>query len=537
MRKFNWNALVILCSLSLTMFFVDYTCENNALGAENEVFQIPEELLLQKVVWEKCELIETKKRLRKAECTDITVPLYWDNPEGGTMTIRVKRLKSLLKATKQLWCLEGGPGPAGTFTLPETLMKPLAQRDWRTDFYALDHRGSGHSDRLSCPEQEADDSEKGIELSASEGGACIEYLEANYNLGAFTVTQAAKDVGFLVELLKEEDKEIFVYGRSYGTYWGHRYAKIFPDQAVGIILDSVVPSVFQGDQWDINGNDVVKDFFDICKEDEFCRNKMGDDPWGKATEIFDNFKDGHCADVVENGLTPELLQDLALNALDFLDFRIILPVLYYRINRCSEEDVRAFKHFLDNFLSSFPPLTADTWSDPLRYHIALSELFSNPMSAEECKEIDTTLLATEHLACNALQLLEKPWPTYETDQYYHEWASEDVPILMLNGTLDRATPIDIASTASENLTGPNQYFVVVPNANHVVIMNSPVKNIFAPHCGMQIVLDYMENPLAEPDTSCIDELVPIDFRGNPLMSLLVFGTLDLWENGINAGLD
>jgi hypothetical protein len=59
-------------------------------------------------------------------------------------------------------------------------------------------------------------------------------------------------------------------------------------------------------------------------------------------------------------------------------------------------------------------------------------------------------------------------------------------------------------------------------------MSSPVKNIFAPHCGMQIVLDYMEDPLEEPNTSCLDDLVPIDFRGNPLMALQVFGTWDIW---------
>ena len=207
----------------------------------------------------------------------------------------------------------------------------------------------------------------------------------------------------------------------------------------------------------------------------------------------------------------------------------MLPVLYYRIDRCSEEDVRAFKHFMNVFLSLFPPVTTRSFSDVLRQHIQLSELMGdNPMSAEEAKKVDASLVATEHSVATGLTLLEEGWPTFDTDDYYRKWASPDVPILMINGTLDRVTTIDTASIARENLTGPHQYFVEVPNVNHVVIMSSPVKNIFAPHCGMQIVLDYMEDPLIEPDTSCLANLIPIDFRGNPFMALLVFGTWDLW---------
>ncbi len=534
MKKFIFNALVIFFSISLFVLVSDGTYENNVFGAEIE---FPEEFLSQTVQWEKCELFENQKRLRKAECADITVPLYWENPKGENITIHVKRLKSLLKATKQVWLLDGGPGYAGTSDLPR-FMKSIARLDWRIDLYTLDHRGTGYSTRLSCPEQETDESEKGSWITPSEGDACIEHLEANYNLDAFTVTQAAKDVGFLVELLKEGNKKKFVYGVSYGTYLGHRYAQIFPDQADGVILDSVVPSDVQGDQGDINGNDVVKDFFDICKEDDFCKSKMGEDPWGKATDTFEKFKDdGHCPQVVEDGITPEILQSIATD-INSPAYRIVVPAVYYRLDRCSEEDVNALKHMWDIYYNHFTPPPAGSYSDALFFHIGLSELIgNNPMSADKAKELDETLLATDHVVANwGLPLLEEGWPTYETDEYYHKWASQDVPILMLNGTLDPRTTIDEARKAEENLNGPNQYFVEIPNTGHVVMFGSPVKNLFAPHCGMQIALDYMKDPLSKPDTSCLADLKPIDFRGNPLMALVLFGTWDIWENGINTTL-
>ena len=532
MKKFICSVVVIVFSLSVLV--LDCTHESDVYGAE---FEFPEELLSQTVEWEECEFFNARKMWRNPECADITVPLYWEDPEGQTMTIHVKRLKALVNAKKQMWWLDGGPGNAGTAGLLHWF-KTNSTLDWTIDLYTLDHRGTGNSDRLSCPEQESDDSEEGITISDDEWDACIDHLKDTYNLDAFTVTQAAKDVGFLVELLKEEKKELFVAGVSYGTQWGHRYAQIFPDQANGVILNSVVPSVgYEGDLFDIHANDALEDFFDVCKGDEFCRSKMGDDPWGRANEIFEKFKDGDCPEVSENGLPPELLQMLGFVALDSWNLRIMLPALYYRLDRCSEKDVSALKHLVDTVLPQFSVvLPASQFSEALLYHIGLTEWRSdNPMSSEDCEEINKALLASTHFACNSIPLLER-WPTFETDEYYHQWASQNVPILMLNGTLDQRTPIDLARIAGENLTGPNQYFVEIPNARHLVMFSSPVKNIFAPDCGMQVVVDYMNDPLKEPDTSCLDDLAQINFRGNPLLALVLFGTWDLWENGIIADL-
>ena len=103
-------------------------------------------------------------------------------------------------------------------------------------------------------------------------------------------------------------------------------------------------------------------------------------------------------------------------------------------------------------------------------------------------------------------------------------------MLMLNGTLDLQTPLEIATNARINLSGPHQYFIEVPYANHGVVSSSPVKTLFANDCGMQIMMDYIKDPLIEPDTSCLDDLKPVDFHGNPLIALYVMGTLNIWDN-------
>ena len=75
MKRFIFNLVLIVCSLSLTILILNYTCDNNAFSAEIETSQFPEEFLSQTVEWEQCELFEAQKTWRKAECADIIVPL------------------------------------------------------------------------------------------------------------------------------------------------------------------------------------------------------------------------------------------------------------------------------------------------------------------------------------------------------------------------------------------------------------------------------------------------------------------------------
>ena len=107
MKNYISTVLIIVCSFSLTVLVLDSICENDAFGAENEVFKFPEAFLSQTVEWEECEFFNARKMWRNPECADIRVPLYWEDPEGQTMTIHVKRLKALLKSTNQIWFLEG----------------------------------------------------------------------------------------------------------------------------------------------------------------------------------------------------------------------------------------------------------------------------------------------------------------------------------------------------------------------------------------------------------------------------------------------
>jgi hypothetical protein len=110
-----------------------------------------------------------------------------------------------------------------------------------------------------------------------------------------------------------------------------------------------------------------------------------------------------------------------------------------------------------------------------------------------------------------------------------QWPEVKTPILAMNGTLDPQTPIGKANAAQENLRGPHQHFVTMPWSPHGVAFASPVATAGAPPCGMQLVRGFLADPHAEPDTACINDLLP-PFALNPNVTARFFGSLDMWEN-------
>ena len=55
-------------------------------------------------------------------------------------------------------------------------------------------------------------------------------------------------------------------------------------------------------------------------------------------------------------------------------------------------------------------------------------------------------------------------------------------------------------------------------------------------CGMQILLSYVRAPNQQPDTSCLDHLLPVDFAGygDRFGVETELGTTELWENTVGT---
>lgn len=184
------------------------------------------------------------------------------NPSGPTIDMFVKRYKPKGgKSLRAVWFLhKGAQGPRDTYSkgFPNRIETKFPD----VDFYMPDHRGTGKSTRLGCAVQEASDSEGGIAITDAEWPACLADVKAREGgrLPFFNVTNAANDLGVMIARTKPEGQPVFVYGVSYGTYWAHRYLQLYPNQANGVVFDSIFPQGGSLARQDADANEAAKLF-------------------------------------------------------------------------------------------------------------------------------------------------------------------------------------------------------------------------------------------------------------------------------------
>lgn len=207
--------------------------------------------------WQECP------DLGDLECSTLTVPLDYDNPDNGkTVKLRVSRLKASPSAGSYLGALvlnPGGPGGSGTWTplLRGSVPGTVALR---YDWVGFDPRGVGASTpTLHCntkyfgpnrpnyvPRTKA---LRKYWLTKTAGYAKACSTSAAKGLLPFMTTKdSALDVESLRTALQaaaplgQQSKlaKLNYYGFSYGTYLGAVYATLFPAKVGRFVLDGVV---------------------------------------------------------------------------------------------------------------------------------------------------------------------------------------------------------------------------------------------------------------------------------------------------------
>lgn len=458
-----------------------------------------------------------------SECARVELPLDWSEPDGRKIEVLVARRLAADPNAPQVWLLEGGPGASGgDFSRGVEL---TAERTGMS-VYTLDHRGVGHSARLGCDDP-------GF-VPAEDMASCLAAAQQTWGdgLAHFTATAAARDLGALIDRTRAPGQAAFVYGVSYGAYWAMRYLQLFPTQPAGVVLDSIpTPGVESFTRYDGDYDPVARELMDLCAADELCRSKLGDDPWLFLERLYDKLDSGYCWRILPPPGAHRTLRNLLGALLEDWYGRVYALALIYRLDRCSEADQRAITHLYERFFmpdAERSRLRALT-SPLLFWHIAFAEFWEEPApSRAELEARIAPLFFSKDLALG--NPLHDDWPIYPADEYVGGFPDTDVPVLILQGTLDPQTPLEVAAVAAEHFTGPHQTSVIVPGSPHGVAFQSPVRTAGADTCGLQIIWSFLADPTGTPDTGCLAELAPVPFSFPAETNQLYLGTDDLWEN-------
>lgn len=460
-------------------------------------------------------------------CAIVDMPLDGTSPSGKTVPILLNKIVTSPRPTAQLWVLQGGPG--GTAADMSPLARDVADHMSGLEIYTIEHRGVGASNRLGCPVAERAAMDAGSDAGAPrlDDLACIAEAKSAYgaDLQHYTTTNAARDLARAIELTRRPGLKVFVYGVSYGTAWAQRFLQVAPKHADAVVLDSlVVPGGQFLSTFTTQADPVGRKLAEVCKTDAACSAALGPDPWAKIVAAKAKLEQGHCPELGLSARDRELFTPfMRAQALQGYAF-----AAWARFDRCNADDVAALRLMRSRKIFTSP--NEGLSSDVLGLNIMFSELWESPPPSQSVltQRYDDAVFPTTTPSAAA----EAAWPKYARDELTGKLPDAQIPVLVMNGTFDTQTPIEISETAKAHYSLPGRTFVTIPYANHNVIAQSPLPpsgNRPPEHCGMSLMTAFLQSPGSTLDTSCVSRVVPPSFTRPEDELRYLFGTTALFS--------
>jgi pimeloyl-ACP methyl ester carboxylesterase len=465
------------------------------------------------IEWKKCAGSAPSGAV--SECAVMQSPLDHAVPDGATTPIAMRRLHHADGAARGgLWLLEGGPGYAGVQSLPQ-VAKQLYEAVKDLDVYMVDHRGTGASAPLDCPDLVYPDPDVDVAKAVDAAESCVSKLGAEgIDLTRFTVDAAARDLGRAIDRTRVPGEEVYVFGLSYGTRVALRYLDAFPQQPTGVILDGILEEGFDWSHSIERIEQKTKALFDACGKDAFCSGKLGADPWQAFLDLHAKLASGHCPTSanLDGAQYATVFASMATDQSQFM----LLPAMVYRAMRCDAADQGVLGKAALR-LSNVPPTAI--FSAALNRNVLLSELLARPVRS--ASELSTALDASPVADYTMLRLRAQldVWPLYDPPPFTGAYASTTAAVLLLAGEFDGRTSTEGAASLAAKLEGANHVSVTFPATNHGVFYSAGA-------CGRSVINAFLKAPTTPVDTSCTETL-HLDF--NPNVSLFGLNG-DAWEN-------
>jgi hypothetical protein len=336
---------------------------------------------------------------------------------------------------------------------------------------------------------------------------------------------------------------------SYGTMLANRFFQIFTStqtkvNLAGVILDSVVcsagPQRTTIDLWASFIDHVSREFLNRCSNNTWCSSKISNDALSFASTTLNNVfsnSSSTCPDIAKLITRSKLVS--MLGDLMYIS-RDIVPAIFYRLHRCNSViDVPVLRHLLKYFeASSKPGNCTRLYSNVLSNHILLSEMYPSQVNLQDLEKfMNQDAVIGGMVGIEAVRIKQVAnWPTYALDQYFDKpiESQTQVPVLLLNGDLDIATPIEGARAQLNNLQIPNKRLIEIRNAQHGAIMTSPsISNGRVEYlsCAEQMIISFLHNPVVTAiNTSCLERLADMEFSWNNTLSMTMMAVKDLYED-------
>ncbi|MBI5298136.1 MAG: alpha/beta fold hydrolase [Chloroflexi bacterium] len=432
-----------------------------------------------------------------------------------------------------LQAFPGGPGGEGVSTATVSWFDDAILEHY--DVVYFDQRGLGLSGELACPTAYAKsflemlnyDDTAGLEGfdTPEEQQAMIEDNRAFVNecvaeigidparLAFYGTNQVAEDLETFRQAIG--DDRFMLYGVSYGTAVAQAYAAAHPDRLMGMILDGTIDLTLPGE---VSAHSQEKAFEEVllatlqaCNADAACAADMG----GDAVAAYDNL-----AKVVsENSVrisfplpTGETINRVVtFNALEYTTMYQLYGVtdrmMFLRaLAQANRGDLVAMARLLDAD-AMLDPTTGEYLGDPTfsdtmfdNVHCTDNAYFSGApeeriaQSVQDGQSANGTVPRLNGFVYTGVMCAL--WPSHPVDVTpIPALRAEGVPTLVLNATLDPATPFHEGQAVFQNLA--DGYHIYVEGGVHSIYG-------WGESCPDDLVTDFLVNgnPPAQRETIC-----------------------------------
>ncbi len=386
----------------------------------------------------------------KARCGVLERPLDPENPDAGTIGIRVAVVPALNLEPEPdpLVPIAGGPGQ-GSVQFYAGYRGAFEAVRRNRDILLVDQRGTGESARLDC---DIDDDVVEGQLSVAETKRltqeCLEALPHDPRF--FTTSIAVKDLEAVREALGYP--ALNIYGVSYGTRVAQHFARRYPDSVRTIVLDGVVPPpVALGPEIAIEAQRALDSIFDRCAAEADCNERFPD--LADRFETLRNELDQDPARVrLAHPLTGEYetlrfgKSELA-GAVRLLAYQpgtiALLPLL---ISEAAEGNLVP--------LAAQFSMTADSLGRALALGMHNAVMCTEDAPFYDSASTDNAELRQTYIGAMQVETLEAMcdvWPEGPIDDDFKQPLTTTLPTLLLSGSADPITPPSYADLAAVHL--------------------------------------------------------------------------------------
>ena len=450
-----------------------------------------------------------------ARCGYVTLPQDYDDPSGSKIEIYYTQIRSRSPEPQPdpLVYLVGGPGSSGSQLLQTSFHAYLRAFAGQRDIIVIDQRGTGLSNPpLYCREvlirldeilqsHHTEHAELVLDILTE----CHRRLSSKgVQFDTFHSENNARDIVNVLLSLGYDRWNLV--GVSYGSRLALAMMRDYPQYIRSVILDSVYPP-----QADIyldsyyNGERALAVLFAACAASASCDERYPDLDAVfyqlyerlNQTPLMTTYKPPRYKEL-QIEISGYRLYDWVFSWLYEMNSIQLIPQLIYDLANGRSQDAAR--------IGAAYEATMTALSLGMHYTVQCQEEYGSTTDRDYAGMLETY----PHLSgfvrypvegTVTLQRLCEMWRSEARPLLANSPVESKVPALLLSGNFDPITPPSYAEQAEATLS--ISYNFVLPHVGHGVLRSD--------RCAVRIAVEFIDEPLREPDSSCIADTRAIEF--------------------------